>query len=701
MQDRLDQVIMRAFSERWEHPPFSMEQIAPFRIFLDEFLMAQGMVPDWTVPKDQNIALFILQQLCKCMNDPDETLFQYLIEGVPLGIHEEISPSRCFPLQTLSSDVDPPLLTVHHTNWSSAEDDPETVTALIQKEVEAGWVEYFPGTLEEAQQYFEHGIAVGKLGLALSDTRPPRLVLDSTVCGVNPRSRVPEKAQLPTAKDVLRSYPLRQSNNSLSGASFDVKSAHKQVAVHPKYRGYLCFQFQGKLYFYKNCPFGAVVSAHFWSRLGGAYQRLFHRLCFLPHASFLYVDDLLWLQETKVIGLSAAVIAIICLLTGLPISWKKCELGPCIVWIGWSFHLTAGYVSLPSPKRQKLLELLQKMMSSNHCSRRTLERFLGLALWVTQLWPEMRIWLHYLYKDLYSIPASQFSIDPGSWDDVLRCLSNELTFTAKPQHTAIPINGQLIQVRHHSVSTKLDLQNCLFSDKRIWLRIRDPNSSKRKLSASSMRILRLYQVWLDRISPVKSMWPKPIWPGLCVADAYAAGKHAGIGGAIFFPSGSCAWFSLPLTLSDFQSLQIPVQEDLQKDIASLETLAQIALIFIIIQFFPGARIPIKIPTLSDNTGAEAVSNKLFTTTMPLALFLEKLCLLISSSHAEVEVGHIPGKDNSYADALSRWDNQNDPPCNFLLKDRFDLTLSSLWQLDRQARLVPPNTWIPWRLPSAR
>ena len=30
MNDRLDQVIMRAFSERWDHPPVSMEQIAPF-----------------------------------------------------------------------------------------------------------------------------------------------------------------------------------------------------------------------------------------------------------------------------------------------------------------------------------------------------------------------------------------------------------------------------------------------------------------------------------------------------------------------------------------------------------------------------------------------------------------------------------------------------------------------------------------------
>ena len=168
-------------------------------------------------------------------------------------------------------------------------------------------------------------MAIGKLGLALSDSRPPRLVLDSTVCGVNLQSQIPEKSSLPTAKDVISSYPLRNSQKSLSGVSF-VKSAHKQMAVNPRYRGLLCFQFKGHLYYYKVCPFGAVISAHFWSRLGGAYQRLFHRLCYLPHAAFLYVDDLLMIQETSIIGLSAAVIAIICMLTRLPISWKNVNL---------------------------------------------------------------------------------------------------------------------------------------------------------------------------------------------------------------------------------------------------------------------------------------------------------------------------------------------------------------------------------------
>ena len=299
-----------------------------------------------------------------------------------------------------------------------------------------------------------------------------------TVCGVNPQSRIPEKASLPTAKDVVGAYPLRNSNRRLAGVSFDVKSAHKQMAVHPRYRGLLCFRFKGRIYFYKVCPFGAVVSAHFWSRLGGAFQRIFHRVCYLPHASFLYVGDLLMFQESSIIGLSAAVIAILCMLIRLPISWKKCEMGATIIWIGWEFHIQAGFILLPKQKKDKLPELIHKLLSSSHCSKKSLEKFLGLAFWVTQLWPAMRTWLHYLYRDLHAIPASQFSVDPGTWEEVCNCLSDNLTFLRKPPFSAIPINGHLIQVRHQAVSTKSDLFSCALSGKRIWLRIRDPNSSK-------------------------------------------------------------------------------------------------------------------------------------------------------------------------------------------------------------------------------
>ncbi len=51
-----------------------------------------------------------------------------------------------------------------------------------------------------------------------------------------------------------------------------------------------------------------------------------------------------------------------------------------------------------------------------------------------------------------------------------------------------------------------------------------------------------------------------------MADAYAAGPLAGIGGVVNFPCGRNSWFSLPLKLSDFERLQIPAHTDLPKDI---------------------------------------------------------------------------------------------------------------------------------------
>lgn len=58
-------------------------------------------------------------------------------------------------------------------------------------------------------------------------------------------------------------------------------------------------------------------------------------------------------------------------------------------------------------------------------------------------------------------------------------MSDELIFVRKLPFSAILIQGQLIQVRHQPVKTKSDLFACSLSDKRIWLPIRDPNSSKK------------------------------------------------------------------------------------------------------------------------------------------------------------------------------------------------------------------------------
>ena len=116
------------------------------------------------------------------------------------------------------------------------------------------------------------------------------------------------------------------------------------------------------------------------------------------------------------------------------------------------------------------------------------------------------------------------------------------------------------------------------------LEIQDPQKGNYPPNQSR---LRMFDQWLRYLSPVISMWPKPQWPGICVADAFAANDRAGIGGAVHFPSGQYKWFSLPLCRQDFLDLEIPIHDNLQKDISSLETLAQIALIFVATRFQPG------------------------------------------------------------------------------------------------------------------
>ena len=247
---------------------------------------------------------------------------------------------------------------------------------------------------------------------------------------------------------------------------------------------------------------------------------------------------------------------------------RKNELGQDITWIGWS---------IPHAKVKKLQGLIQKLHSCEKTSKKCIEQFLGLAMWITQLFPCMHTWLHSLCRDLHAIPATLFSVDPSQWNLTVNCLSDTLVFEKRPSGSATPIGGRLVQVQHQHVSNLSDVNRCLISDKRIWLRNRDPASSNRRLSVSSLRVNDLFRQWISDVPPSISIWPKLRWPGICVADAFATGTQSGIGGFIAFPAGHCKWFSLPISLEDFRNLNIPMHDNLQKDVSSLETLAQVAL----------------------------------------------------------------------------------------------------------------------------
>ena len=79
-------------------------------------------------------------------------------------------------------------------------------------------------SIEQARQHWRKGIAVGKLNVVHAEGKDPRLVLDSTVCGVNPKCAIPERISLPMASDVRLAFLPEDTHSSFVGASFDFQS---------------------------------------------------------------------------------------------------------------------------------------------------------------------------------------------------------------------------------------------------------------------------------------------------------------------------------------------------------------------------------------------------------------------------------------------------------------------------------------------
>ena len=104
-------------------------------------------------------------------------------------------------------------------------------------------------------------------------------------------------------------------------------------------------------------------------------------------------------------------------------------------------------------------------------------------------------------------------------------------------------------------------------------------------------------------------------------------------------------------------------------------------------------------TLSDNTGAEAGINKLYSSQFPLSAFLKKLCMLACLTGIELDVSHVPGEKNDDADVLSGWDDPTKPfPDKFQDDFRVDCGLNRTWFFRSDVRLFLPNTFLKWKPP---
>ena len=141
--------------------------------------------------------------------------------------------------------------------------------------------------------------------------------------------------------------------------------------------------------------------------------------------------------------------------------------------------------------------------------------------------------------------------------------------------------------------------------------------------------------------------------GAAAADAYASPGVAGLGG--WWLNDGCttleeaAWFRLEVQPEELPAwFEVPA--DLSKAIAFFELLAQVCLFVLRASGNHGAVFHHR----CDNSPSVGAIARSFTTSKPLCWALQALAFYSSLFSSSLEVRHIAGKSNTWADKISRW-----------------------------------------------
>ena len=176
-----------------------------------------------SIREDQPFRL-LLQAIAQHIDDPDIDLTPILLEGVPTGAFAQLPPSKQWIPNSLQDPQESDPLHLQHCagNWTQAERNPAVLQELIDKELQDGYIACFDGTEADAKLHWPKGAAIGKLNVVLAQGRDPRMVLDSTICNLNPRCHLPERVQMPTHLHAPR--PTRVLARPLTGLQGSAQS---------------------------------------------------------------------------------------------------------------------------------------------------------------------------------------------------------------------------------------------------------------------------------------------------------------------------------------------------------------------------------------------------------------------------------------------------------------------------------------------
>lgn len=193
-----------------------------------------------------------------------------------------------------------------------------------------------------------------------------------------------EYIECPTfrSEDIRTTMDLIECDDLMT--SIDIRNCFHHIPVHPMYRDYLGFMFDGKFYRWCVTPFGLNVSPFYCNKFLRpiiAYLR-----SILNIRVQVYVDDFICLSKSTSVTDHTDSILQVLADCGWLVNWEKSCLSPAttIVYIGFEINSRgkSGYPELwiSRDRRRKLRYSIRQLLSKPFCTARQLARVLGRCI---------------------------------------------------------------------------------------------------------------------------------------------------------------------------------------------------------------------------------------------------------------------------------------------------------------------------------
>ena len=182
------------------------------------------------------------------------------------------------------------------------------------------------------------------------------------------------------------------------------------------------------------------------------------------------------------------------LFSDIPFPGKSCRWGLLLHGSdGDNIFLQAGSFCIPQDKLLRLEEMLQSLLQERRVKKKDLEKVIGVIQWMLQCHPVLRPFLTPLYLDMNRPLDTLLSINPGDWRAFCVCVNERAIFSAVPRGMAFSPGSRLLEARRVPIASNKDLLKVPVTSKRLWIRVADPTTSRRKLSQPSLLFLQYWK----------------------------------------------------------------------------------------------------------------------------------------------------------------------------------------------------------------